>query len=35
MAAKKKTPTGEPCETCGGVECGSSRVPVCCDSCTH
>ena len=24
-----------PCEICAGVECGSSRVPVCCPDCTH
>jgi hypothetical protein len=36
MTAKpKKTPAGEPCEACGGVECGTARVPVCCESCTH
>jgi hypothetical protein len=35
MAAKKKTPAGQPCEECGGVECGTSRVPVCCSECSH
>jgi hypothetical protein len=34
-AKQKKTPAGQPCESCGGVECGTARVPVCCDSCTH
>ncbi len=25
----------DPCTSCGGVECGTPRVPVCCTSCTH
>jgi hypothetical protein len=33
--AKKKTATGDPCEACGGVECGTPRVLVCCEGCTH
>jgi hypothetical protein len=24
-----------PCPECGGVECGSGRVPVCCEACGH
>jgi hypothetical protein len=37
MAKKgKQQGTGlDPCESCGGVECGSARVPLCCESCTH
>jgi hypothetical protein len=23
------------CGNCGGVECGTGRVPVCCGDCTH
>jgi len=23
------------CGACGGVECGTPRVPVCCEGCTH
>jgi hypothetical protein len=36
MVKKKQQGTGlDPCKACGGVECGSSRIPVCCDGCTH
>jgi hypothetical protein len=43
MARRKKaavvvpdtTVLRDPCEACGGVECGTYRVPVCCGSCTH
>jgi hypothetical protein len=24
-----------PCGECNGVECGTPRVPVCCEGCTH
>ena len=23
----------EPCEACNGAECGTARVPVCCEAC--
>ena len=37
MAKKaKKQGTGlDPCEACNGVECGTPRIPVCCEGCTH
>jgi len=37
MAKKdKQQGTGlEPCPECGAVECGTPRIPVCCESCTH
>jgi hypothetical protein len=40
MAAKKppRDPSQlreRPCAECGGIECGSSRVPVCCAECDH
>ena len=38
MAKGKEKPRGtglEPCPECGGVECGTSRVPVCCENCGH
>jgi hypothetical protein len=35
MATKKKTAAGDPCESCGGAECGTGRIPVCCDACSH
>jgi hypothetical protein len=28
-------PPGPECEACGGRECGTPRVPVCCENCTH
>ncbi len=24
-----------PCGHCGGADCGTPRIPVCCTSCTH
>jgi hypothetical protein len=24
-----------PCGNCNGVDCGTRRVPVCCEACTH
>jgi hypothetical protein len=24
-----------PCEVCNGVECGTPRIAVCCENCTH
>ena len=24
-----------PCLNCNGVDCGTPRVPVCCEACTH
>ena len=39
MPAKKKTRIVgaglDPCEACGGVECGTLRIQVCCEACTH
>jgi hypothetical protein len=40
MAAKKPRTDStvlhdDPCGECGGRECGTPRVPVCCESCTH
>jgi hypothetical protein len=25
----------DPCAECNGVECGTPRIPVCCEECTH
>ncbi len=36
--AKKDKPRGqalEPCPECGGTECGTPRIPVCCEACGH
>jgi hypothetical protein len=36
MAKKKAQGQGlEPCPECGGVECGTPRVPACCPDCGH
>jgi len=41
MATKAATPAGPflppgpECESCNGVECGTPRIPVCCEACTH
>jgi len=42
MAAKKAAQAPGPflppcpeCEACGGQECGTPRVAVCCEACTH
>jgi hypothetical protein len=38
MAMAKKRQQGQaldPCENCGGQECGTARIPVCCADCTH
>jgi hypothetical protein len=38
MATKKSKQQGqglEPCKECGGVECGTSRIGICCTDCTH
>jgi len=39
MASKgKEKPAGtglDPCKTCGGFECGTGRIPVCCEACGH
>jgi hypothetical protein len=32
---KPATPDVQPCEQCGGTECGTARIPVCCGDCTH
>jgi hypothetical protein len=34
-AARDTTALLPPCEICGGVECGTPRVPVCCEACSH
>ncbi len=36
--AKKEKPQGtglDPCKVCGGTECGTSRIVICCTDCTH
>jgi hypothetical protein len=36
--AKKEKRQGrglDPCKECGGVECGTPRIPVCCENCGH
>ena len=36
--AKKQKPQGTglgPCPACSGTECGTPRVPVCCEACGH
>ena len=36
--AKKDKKQGQglqACTECGGVECGTVRIPVCCGSCSH
>jgi hypothetical protein len=36
--AKKEKPAGQglpPCPECGGTECRTSRIPVCCEACGH
>ena len=36
--AKKDKATGrglDPCPQCNGAECGTARVPVCCEACGH
>jgi hypothetical protein len=38
MAKGKDKPQGtalEPCKVCGGTECGTPRIPVCCTDCGH
>jgi hypothetical protein len=38
MAKRRVKPVGstlDACEVCNGTECGTPRIPVCCDSCTH
>jgi len=36
MAKKKQQGQAlDPCRKCGGTECGTARIPVCCDSCSH
>jgi hypothetical protein len=39
MATKKdKRQQGaglDPCKECGGVECGTGRIVICCTGCTH
>jgi hypothetical protein len=37
MAKKDKAQgTGlDPCAECGGVECGTGRIVVCCTGCSH
>jgi hypothetical protein len=38
MMAKKDKPAGQgldPCPECGGVECGTARIPICCEVCGH
>jgi hypothetical protein len=37
MAKKDKAQgTGlDPCTSCNGTECGTPRVAVCCESCSH
>jgi hypothetical protein len=34
-AAKSPKPADPACENCGGVKCGTARIPVCCGNCTH
>jgi hypothetical protein len=34
----KSKPQGadlEPCAECNGTECGTPRIPVCCENCGH
>lgn len=33
--ARKAALAGNECAECGGVECDTLRVPVCCGDCTH
>ncbi len=36
--AKKDKAQGQgldPCAECNGTECGTPRVPVCCEACRH
>jgi hypothetical protein len=38
MARKQARDTAVPapaCEACNGIECGTPRVPLCCEGCTH
>jgi hypothetical protein len=36
-AAEPRDPTVllPPCAECNGVECGTPRIRVCCEACTH
>jgi hypothetical protein len=36
QAAARDTSVPVPaCEVCNGTECGTPRIPVCCEACTH
>jgi hypothetical protein len=34
-AARPVKPAAAECGECGGIECGTPRIPVCCEACTH